>query len=84
MAVSSKRLPRRGEIWLVKLHVGPPDKGLRPVLIVSVDVRNQHERADTVLAIPLTTSIHKGVPTHILLTRRKLDSLPILPRVPRT
>ena len=31
-------------------------------------VRNQHERADTVLAIPLTTSIHKDVPTHIFFT----------------
>jgi mRNA-degrading endonuclease toxin of MazEF toxin-antitoxin module len=66
MAIPSKRLPRRGEIWFVKLHVDPPDKGLRPVLIVSVDARNQHERADTVLAIPLTTSVHKEVPTPIL------------------
>jgi mRNA-degrading endonuclease toxin of MazEF toxin-antitoxin module len=59
MAIPSKRLPRRGEIWFVKLHVDSPDKGLRPVLIVSVDARNQHERADTVLAIPLTTSVRK-------------------------
>src|SRR6266478_128088 len=66
MAIPSKRLPRRGEIWFVKLHVDPPDKGLRPVLIVSVDARNQHERADTVLAVPLTTSVHKEVPTHIV------------------
>lgn len=68
MAIPTKRLPRRGEIWFVKLHVDPPDKGLRPVLIVSVDARNQHERSDTVLAIPLTTSIHKNVPTHIHFT----------------
>ena len=68
MSTQRKRLPRRGEIWFVKLHVDPPDKGLRPVLIVSVDARNQHERADTVLAIPLTTSIHKKVPTHVYLT----------------
>ena len=72
MAVHSKRLPRRGEIWFVKLHVDPPDKGLRPVLIVSVDVRNQHERADTVLAIPLTTSIHKDVPTHMTAPTEEL------------
>jgi mRNA interferase MazF len=51
----------------VKLHVDPPDKGLRPVLIVSVDARNRHERADTVLVVPLSTSIHKDVPTHVLL-----------------
>ncbi len=63
-----KRPPRRGEIWFVKLHVDPPDKGLRPVLIVSIDARNRHERADTVLGVPLTTSIHKSVPTHVLLS----------------
>lgn len=62
------RLPRRGEIWFVKLHVDPPDKGLRPVLIVSVDARNLHARADTVLAIPLSTSIHRDTPTHVLLS----------------
>ncbi|MGH9721260.1 MAG: type II toxin-antitoxin system PemK/MazF family toxin [Bryobacteraceae bacterium] len=68
MTGSPKRLPRRGEIWFVKLRVDPPGKGLRPVVIVSVEVRNRHERADTVLAIPLTTSIHKDVPTHVLLS----------------
>jgi mRNA-degrading endonuclease toxin of MazEF toxin-antitoxin module len=62
-----KPLPRRGEIWFVKFHTDPPDKGLRPVLIVSVDARNQNERAETVLVIPLTTSIHKAIPTHFLL-----------------
>lgn len=67
MAIPSQRLPRRGEIWFVKLHVDPPEKGLRPVVIVSLDARNLHVRADTVLAIPLTTSIHKDVPTHTVL-----------------
>ena len=62
-----KRFPLRGEIWFVKLHVDPPDKGQRPVVIVSLDVRNRHERADTVLVVPLTTTIHKQVPTHLLL-----------------
>jgi mRNA-degrading endonuclease toxin of MazEF toxin-antitoxin module len=52
----------------VKLYVDPPDKGLRPVVIVSLDARNRHERADTVLAVPLTTSIHKNVPTHVYLS----------------
>lgn len=36
--------------------------------MVSVDARNRHERADTVLAVPLTTTIHKDVPTHVFLT----------------
>ena len=59
--------PLRGEIWFVKLYVDAPDKGLRPVVIVSLDARNRHERADTVLAVPLTTSVHKDVPTHAYL-----------------
>jgi mRNA interferase MazF len=59
--------PRRGEIWFVRFPSDPPDKGPRPVLVVSVDARNRHERADTLLVIPLTTSIHKEMPTRILL-----------------
>jgi mRNA interferase MazF len=63
----SGHAPRRGEIWFVQLHVDPPEKGRRPVVIVSIDARNRHERADTVLAVPLTTSIHKDAPTHVFL-----------------
>ena len=59
--------PLRGEIWFVQMHVDPPEKGRRPVVIVSLDARNRHERADTVLVIPLTTSIHKDFPTHVFL-----------------
>ena len=59
----------RGEIWFVQLPVDPPEKGRRPVIIVSLDVRNRHERADTVLVIPLSTSVHRAEhPTHLLLT----------------
>lgn len=36
-------------------------------MVVSLDARNRHERADTVLAVPLTTSIHKEAPTHVFL-----------------
>jgi mRNA-degrading endonuclease toxin of MazEF toxin-antitoxin module len=36
-------------------------------VIVSLDARNRHERADTVLVVPLTTSVHKESPTHIFL-----------------
>ena len=37
----------------------PPEKGRRPVIIVSPNARNQHPRATSVLVIPLSTSIHK-------------------------
>jgi mRNA-degrading endonuclease toxin of MazEF toxin-antitoxin module len=61
------RTPRRGEIWFVQLHTDPPGKGKRPVVIVSLDVRNRHPRADTVLVAPLTASVHKDAPTHVFL-----------------
>jgi mRNA-degrading endonuclease toxin of MazEF toxin-antitoxin module len=59
--------PRRGEIWFVQFPSDPPEKGPRPVIVVSVDARNRSERADTVLVIPLTTSIHRETPTRVLL-----------------
>jgi len=60
--------PLRGEIWFVQLPVDPAEKGRRPVAIVSLDARNRHERADTVLVVPLSTSIHKSDhPTHLFL-----------------
>src|SRR5215471_2402028 len=62
-----QRIPLRGEIWFVQLPVDPPQKGRRPVVIVSLDARNRHERADTVLVVPLTMSIHKQAPTHVFL-----------------
>jgi mRNA interferase MazF len=37
------------------------------VVIVSLDARNRHARADTVLVVPLTTSVQKEAPTHVFL-----------------
>lgn len=65
---SVERFPLRGEIWFAQLPTDPPEKGRRPVVIVSVDARNRHESADTVLVVPLTTRIHKDVPTHVHLS----------------
>jgi mRNA interferase MazF len=60
--------PQRGEIWFTKLPTDPPEKGKRPVVIVSVNARNNHPRANTVLVVPLSTSVDKSeVPTHIFL-----------------
>jgi mRNA-degrading endonuclease toxin of MazEF toxin-antitoxin module len=58
----------RGEIWFTKLPTDPPEKGARPVIVVSQDVRNRHPKADSVLVIPLTTTIHKEWATHMLLS----------------
>jgi mRNA-degrading endonuclease toxin of MazEF toxin-antitoxin module len=63
-----KRTPLRGEIWYVKLPTDSPDKALRPVIIVSLDARNRHPSASTVLVAPLTGSIEKDFVTHINLS----------------
>jgi mRNA-degrading endonuclease toxin of MazEF toxin-antitoxin module len=59
--------PRRGEIWFVKVPTDPPEKGLRPVVIVSPDARNLNARAFTVLGVPMTTTLREGVSTHLRL-----------------
>jgi mRNA-degrading endonuclease toxin of MazEF toxin-antitoxin module len=63
----TKRQPNRGEIWWTNFPTDPPDKGRRPVIIVSPNVRNHHERASTVLVVPLSTSVHRIGPAHVLL-----------------
>jgi mRNA-degrading endonuclease toxin of MazEF toxin-antitoxin module len=61
------RLPRQGEIWWTNLPTDPPEKGKRPVVIASTDGRNQHPRSNSVLVVPLSTSIHLLRPAHLLL-----------------
>jgi mRNA interferase MazF len=66
MANHKQPSPQRGEIWFVKLPTDPPEKNERPVVIVSIDARNTHERATTVLVVPLSTAPAR-LPTHIPL-----------------
>lgn len=64
----ANRPPQRGEIWFTRIPTDPPDKGRRPVVIVSTNARNNHPRASTVLVVPLSTSVHRSdVPTHLNL-----------------
>jgi mRNA-degrading endonuclease toxin of MazEF toxin-antitoxin module len=67
MTPSPARFPLQGEIWWTHFPTDPPDKGRRPVIIVSVDGRNCQPRANTVLVIPLSTSIQKFRPADLLL-----------------
>jgi mRNA-degrading endonuclease toxin of MazEF toxin-antitoxin module len=60
------RSPVRGEIWWAHFATDIPGKN-RPAVIVSQNGRNQHPRANSVLAIPLSTSIQKLGPWHLLL-----------------
>lgn len=63
-----RRTPLRGEIWYVKLPTDPSEKSPRPVVIVSLDSRNRHPAANTVLVAPLTGSVEKEFDTHIRLS----------------
>jgi mRNA-degrading endonuclease toxin of MazEF toxin-antitoxin module len=63
-----KRMPLRGEIWYVKLPTNPPEKSAKPVIIVSLDARNRHSGASTVLVAPLTRSLERDFETHIRLS----------------
>lgn len=61
--------PSRGEIWFLQFPTDPSGKGRRPVIVVSIEARNRRDSADTVLVIPLSTSVHKAdSPTHLLLS----------------
>ena len=61
--------PSRGQIVFVALPQDPPGKGPRPAIVVSLDGRNRHPRAHSVLVIPLSTSIHKAdYAAHLLLS----------------
>ena len=66
MSAPERRYPLRGEIWWTHFSTDQPGKN-RPAIIVSHNGRNSHPRADTVLAIPLSTSIQKPGPAHLLL-----------------
>jgi mRNA interferase MazF len=64
---AEERFPLRGEIWWTRFPTDPPDKGRRPVIVVSTDGRNCQPRSNTVLVVPLSTSIHKSRPADLLL-----------------
>jgi mRNA-degrading endonuclease toxin of MazEF toxin-antitoxin module len=65
--MATKPIALRGEIWWVQIPNHLPEKVQRTVVVVSSDGRNRHERASTVLVVPLSTSVHKDCPTHTLL-----------------
>jgi len=62
------KYPLRGEIWFAHLPADPAAKGRCPVVVVSLDTRNRHERASTVLVVPLSTRVHKNTATHVFLS----------------
>jgi mRNA interferase MazF len=57
--------PSRGEIWLIDLNPtrGHEQSGIRPCLVVSVDLFNQSP-AGLVIVLPMTTK-DKGIRSHV-------------------
>jgi len=56
--------PKRGEIYRAKIPGQPGDTKARPVLVVSLDWRN--EFAHDIIIVPLSTTLHPS-PTHVHL-----------------
>jgi mRNA-degrading endonuclease toxin of MazEF toxin-antitoxin module len=52
--------PSQGEIWAVKIPTDPPERGLRYVVVVSSDAQNHHPRAQTVMVVPLSTTLSES------------------------
>jgi len=65
--MNQRDYPLRGEIWWAQFPTDPEGK-FRPAIVVSLNARNQHPRAGSVLAIPLSTSVHKIGPGQLLLS----------------
>jgi mRNA interferase MazF len=65
--VTTRRDPRRGEVWLVDFGdpIGREQSGMRPAVVVSADPLNQ-SRAGVVIVVPTTTA-PRGVPSHVEL-----------------
>ena len=66
-AVAKPRIPLRGEIWFTNIAADLAEESKRLVIIVSPDARNRHDRAKTVLVIPLDMGVQKQSSVHILL-----------------
>ena len=71
---------RRGDIWLVDLNPvrGSEQRGIRPCLVISNDVTNEH--APTVCVVPFTSNLSgRRFPINVVLrqeeTGLRVDSL---------
>ena len=58
---------KRGDVYLADLdeRFGSEQIGVRPVVILQNDKGNKY--APTVTVAPITTKIHKNLPTHVLI-----------------
>ncbi len=62
--------PRRGEIWLIDFGepVGREQSGVRPAVVVSVDLWNEG-RSGLVIVVP-TTTVGRGLRTQVEIDNR--------------
>ena len=62
---------RRGDIYYADLGetIGSEQAGVRPVVIVQNNVGNKY--SNTVIVIPITSSIKKNLPTHVNISGYK-------------
>ena len=70
-----KRIPKRGEIWLVSLDpsLGAEIKKTRPAVVISNDINNEH--AATITVLPVTDQGEKVYPFEVSLFLKDAPSL---------
>src|SRR3954470_18295943 len=86
MSKEIKKIPKRGEIWLIDYNYKPKKgkekeleiasyiKKIRPSLIVSNDVQNEHD--EEIIVVPLSSQEPKSIePYEIFIKRSKENGL---------
>lgn len=72
--MSYQHIPHRMEIWFADLGIHPGScvqEGVRPVLVISNDIANEH--AETVTVLPMTSRIKKvWLPCHISVSEEEM------------
>lgn len=72
--MSCQHIPHRMEIWFADLGRHPGScvqEGIRPVLVISNDIANEH--AETVTVLPMTSRIKKvWLPCHISVSEEEM------------
>jgi Growth inhibitor len=75
--------PKRGDIYLIDLSgsVGSEQSGVRPCIIVSNDIGNEH--SPLVHVVPITSRVKKQMPFHVKISNLREPSIALCEQVGR-
>lgn len=71
----SKRIILQREVYICNLgeNIGSEQNGLRPCIILQLDVLNKTSK--NVIIVPITSKSKKDLPTHVILTKEQYPFL---------